>query len=48
MAIDPAQTLKSQIGELVWANAALMGQVQTLTEELEALKKEKTDGPSAS
>lgn len=33
------QTLKTQIGELVWANTILSAQVKKLTEELEQMKK---------
>lgn len=48
MSNDPAQALKTLIGELVWNNAVLVGQIQQLQEELEVLKKEKINEPASS
>ena len=38
---DPAQILKAQIGELMWANAILNARVEELTKQLEDTKKDK-------
>lgn len=40
---DPAQILKAQIGELMWANAILNAKVEELNQEIEKLKEDKTD-----
>lgn len=47
---DPIQTLKSQIGELVWNMHVLQGQLEDITKECDELKKklEEKNGPPAS
>lgn len=36
---DPAQILKAQIGELMWANAILNAKVEELNKQIEELKQ---------
>ena len=36
--MDPAQTLKLQIGELIWNQAALAAELERVNKELDELK----------
>lgn len=46
--MDPIQTLKTQIGDLVWMNALLSAELDKVGKERDLLKKEKEDGSASS
>lgn len=45
--MDAAQTLKLQLGELVWSNSVLSAENTQLKDELEELKKEQKKDTNA-